>query len=138
MGPYHEPPLQPRGDLGAMAMNRYSAFTKAPALLEPHYQIVQAHIQDTRWGESYPSAEMQLVCSTAPADRASMCVCVCVPKNKLYVDETYLVHPWLKWEHWNFELNCIMTRWFLLINIYLNKSVYFESQTTEGECVWVK
>ena len=29
-----------RGDLGAMAMKGYSAFPKAPALLEPYYQIV--------------------------------------------------------------------------------------------------
>ena len=29
-----------RVDLGAMAMKEYSAFPKAPALLEPHHQIV--------------------------------------------------------------------------------------------------
>ena len=29
-----------RVDLGAMAMKGYSAFPKAPALLEPHHQIV--------------------------------------------------------------------------------------------------
>ena len=33
-------PLCVRVDLGAMAMQRYSAFPKAPALLELHYQIV--------------------------------------------------------------------------------------------------
>ena len=42
-------------------MNGYSAFPKSLALLEPH-------IQDTLWGESYPSAEKQSVYSTAPAD----------------------------------------------------------------------
>ena len=30
-------------------MKGYSAFPKAPALLEPPHQIVQCHIQDTRW-----------------------------------------------------------------------------------------
>ena len=35
-----------RVDLGAMAIKEYSAFPKAPALLEPHYQCP---ILDTRW-----------------------------------------------------------------------------------------
>ena len=43
-------PLRARVNLGAMAMKRYSAFPKAPALLEPHHRIVQCHIQ----GGSYP------------------------------------------------------------------------------------
>ena len=37
-------------DLGTMAMKGYSTFPKIPALLEPHYQIVSCHIQETRWG----------------------------------------------------------------------------------------
>ena len=49
-------------------MKGYFAFPKAPALLEPHHQIVYCHIQDTRWGGSYPSVEKQPVYSTAPAD----------------------------------------------------------------------
>ena len=40
IGPYQVLPLWARVDLGAMAMKRYSAFSKAPALLEPHHQIV--------------------------------------------------------------------------------------------------
>ena len=64
-------PLRARVDLGAMAMKEYSAFPKAPALLEPHHQIVSCHIQDTLYGGgSYPSAEVQSVYSTAPADWA--------------------------------------------------------------------
>ena len=59
-------PLWARVDLETMAMKEYSTFPKAPALLEPHHQIVQCHIQDTRWGKSYSSAETQLVYSTAP------------------------------------------------------------------------
>ena len=34
-------------DLGAIAVKRNSAFPKAPALLETHYQIVQYHILAT-------------------------------------------------------------------------------------------
>ena len=49
-------------------MEGCSEFPKASALLEPHHQIVKCHIQDTRWGGSYPFAEVQLVYSTAPAD----------------------------------------------------------------------
>ena len=33
-------PLWARVDLTVMAMKGYSAFPKAPALLEPHHQIV--------------------------------------------------------------------------------------------------
>ena len=33
-----------------MAMKGYSAFPKAPALAEPHHQIILCHIQDTRCG----------------------------------------------------------------------------------------
>ena len=32
-----------------MVMNEYSTFPKAPALLEPHHQIVSCHNQDTHW-----------------------------------------------------------------------------------------
>ena len=53
-----------------MAMKGYTAFPKAPALLEPQLQIVWCRIQDTRWGESYPFEEVQSMCSTAPADGA--------------------------------------------------------------------
>ena len=51
-----------------MAVKEYAAFPKAPVLLKPHHQIVGCHIQDTRLGESYLSAEMQLMYSTAPDD----------------------------------------------------------------------
>ena len=56
-----------------MAMKGYFAFSKAPALLEPHHQIVWCQIQETHWGVgSYYSAEMQLVYSTAQAYLAFM------------------------------------------------------------------
>ena len=47
-------PLQARVNLGAMAMKGYSAFPKAPAILEPRHQIASCHFQDTHWGGSYP------------------------------------------------------------------------------------
>ena len=68
IGPYQVLPLQDRVDLGAKAMKGYSIFPKAPALLEPHHQIVLCHILGTYWGGSYLSAEMLLVYSAAPFD----------------------------------------------------------------------
>ena len=69
--------FQTRMVMGAMAKRRYSAFPDAPASLELH-QIVLYHIQDTHWvGASYPSAEMQSVCSTALADRTTFVEGVC-------------------------------------------------------------
>ena len=49
-------------------MKEYTAFPKTPALLEPNHQIVYSHKQDTLGRVSYPSAEMQSVYSTVPAD----------------------------------------------------------------------
>ena len=40
IGPYQMLPLWARVDLGAIAMKGYFAVPKAPALLEPHHQIV--------------------------------------------------------------------------------------------------
>ena len=50
MEPYQELPFRTRVNLGAMTMKGYSAFPKAPSLLEPHHQIIYYHIQDTHWG----------------------------------------------------------------------------------------
>ena len=64
-------PPQAREDLGAMVMKGYSTSLKAPALLEPHHQIVCV-ISRTLIGEggSYFSAQKQLVYFAAPADWA--------------------------------------------------------------------
>ena len=40
IGSYQVLPLQARVNLGAMAIKGYSAFPKAPALLESHHQVV--------------------------------------------------------------------------------------------------
>ena len=45
-------PLWARVDLGAMAVNGYSAFLKALESLR--HQIVYCHIQDTGWGSLTP------------------------------------------------------------------------------------
>ena len=60
-------PLQARVDLGAMAMKRYSAFPKAPALLEPHHQIVKCHIQDTCWRGVLPLCREAVGVSFSPS-----------------------------------------------------------------------
>ena len=46
-GPYQGLPIRARVDLRVVAMKGYSAFPKAPVLMEPHHQIIQCHIQDT-------------------------------------------------------------------------------------------
>ena len=75
-----------------MAIKGYSTIPKAPVLLESHHQIFCV-VFGHSLGEFYPSAEMQPVYSTIPADWADkyeaiiyiyiyiyiyMCVCVCV------------------------------------------------------------
>ena len=64
-------PFWVRMDLGAIAMKRYSMFPKAPALLEPHRQIVLVSYPGHLLEESYLSAKMQSVYSTATAILAS-------------------------------------------------------------------
>ena len=49
-------------------MKVYSTFLKALAL-DPYYQMVLCHIQETRWG-GHTTAEMQLAYSIAPANWA--------------------------------------------------------------------
>ena len=61
------PPVQVRENLGTIAMKGYSAFPKAPALLEPH-QIVLHHNLDTRRRKICSEA---VVYSIAPVDWAS-------------------------------------------------------------------
>ena len=58
-----------RVDLGTMAMKGYSIFPKAPALQEPQHQMVYLSNPEYLLGRgSYPSAEMQSMYSTDPAD----------------------------------------------------------------------
>ena len=69
-GPRQAPPRRARVNLGATAMKGCSLFPKAPAPLGPYHQTVECHIQDTHWGGSHPSAEVQSVHYTAPANWA--------------------------------------------------------------------
>ena len=71
IGPYQGLPPWARVDLRSMATKWGSVFPKAPPLMGPHHQILLCHIQETYCGWSYPSAELQSVYSTAPADWAS-------------------------------------------------------------------
>ena len=59
-------PLQARVDLRIMAMKGYSAFPKV--YWNFTIKLFSVHIQDTRWGGAYVSAEKQSVYSTAPAN----------------------------------------------------------------------
>ncbi len=72
IGPPQVLPPRARMDHGAMAMKGYTVFPKALALLEPHHQIVLCHNLDTRLWGSYPSAGMQPMYSTTPADWAGL------------------------------------------------------------------
>ena len=67
IGPYQVQPLQARVELGTMAMKGYSAFPKAPALLQPHHQIVKCHIRTLVGGGSNSFAEMQSLYSKTSA-----------------------------------------------------------------------
>ena len=60
--PYQVQPLWARVDQGVMAMKGYSPFSKVPALLEPHNQIVSYPIQDTCDG------------TLTPLQRCSLCI----------------------------------------------------------------
>ena len=59
---------QAKVEMGAMVMKCHSTSSKAPRLLKNNHRMVLCHTEDTRWGKSYPSAEMQSVYSTAQAD----------------------------------------------------------------------
>ena len=61
--------LQARVDLGAMAMKGESVFPKAPALLEPHHQIISCHME----GEGL------------------------LPFYRDAVSVFYVIHPWVIW-----------------------------------------
>ena len=62
-------PFQVRVDLGVIAMKRYSTFSKALEL-ELNHQIQFSVISRTLIEGSNPPKEMQLACSTTPADMA--------------------------------------------------------------------
>ena len=112
IGSYQVLPLWARVDLGAMVIKEYSAFPKAPVLLEPHSRLFSVIIQDTCWWGSYLSAEKQLVYSTTPADWANR---YRAPTEKLYQSN----------HHINKLANhCYMTKFS---NTYLNLEIFMIS-----------
>ena len=82
--PYQVLPLRAKVDLGVMAIKGYSAFPKAPELLEPHHQIVSGHTQDTRWGD------------LTPLQRSSWCILQLQPTGQIgrWNQARMLIKPW--------------------------------------------
>ena len=66
IGPCQVIPQRARVDLEAMAIKGYSAFPKAPELLELHHQIVLCHIQDTRCGGGHIPLQRSIRCILQP------------------------------------------------------------------------
>ena len=71
-------------NLGAMAMQGYSAFPKAPASLEPQYQIVLCHIQDPHWGSLQRSSR----CILQPQPSGSHLLCSCFLRKNVALGPT--------------------------------------------------
>ena len=119
-------------DLGEIAMKGYSAFRKAPALLEPHHQIVYCHKQDSHWGGSYSSTEMQ---------RCSRCILLSQPTGlydfsanslgvTLFLNESQLIclHTFKWFQVLLFNSNNLMCTQF-------NSLMYFSSTLIVGVLV---
>ena len=82
-----------------MAMKKYSAFPKAPALLKPHSEIVLCYIQDTHWE----------VGNLIPMQRCSRCILQPLPTG-LYINQV-----------------CSLTLNTLYINLYIYINVFMYS-----------
>ena len=96
-----------------LLMKVYSSFPKAPALLEPHYQIISCHIQDTlSWVGSNSSAEnnfmllcnfyvflliktiLTIICNhNSTHTRARACACVLSLTLSLSHTHTHVLSP---------------------------------------------
>ena len=81
IGPHQVLPHRARVDLGAMAMRGHSVFLKAPAYWNLTIRLFSVIFQDIHCEGSYPSAELQSVYSTAPADWAST---FCSDRNEIF------------------------------------------------------
>ena len=64
--------LWARVNLGMMAMKGYSAFAKAPTIIGASPSDCLMSYLGHSLEESYPSAEMQLVYSAVPANKAGL------------------------------------------------------------------
>ena len=117
-------------DQGAIAKIWYTAFPNPPASLEPHHQIVQSYIQDTRLWEVYSSAEVHYVFSTVPNDWGRLYICrglrhtstsvLDMALNRMTVSRQSLSFGECRWPlhchhsqvHWG-------VKWYYLIGSYL-------------------
>ena len=70
-------------------MKGYSAFPKAPVLLEPHHQIAYCHIQDTCWERGLTSLQRCSLCILQPHVQLGFrCIrvywCLIASKKRVY------------------------------------------------------
>ena len=113
IGPYQVLLFQARVGLGVITMKRYSTFPKAPALLEPHHQIVSCHIQNTCWW------------SLIPLQRCSRCI---LQPQLPEPDRIYLLFNNLTRGQWPacqlkmliFNISLIYIRLGLYVHFYIN------------------
>ena len=96
MGPYQVPLRRARVDLETMAMKGCSVFPKAPALLEPHHQIVSCHIRTLVWAEAFTLLQRCSRCILQPqptgqCDRGLIVVLYSVFKSETKKNITLLL-----------------------------------------------
>ena len=91
-----------------MVMKGYSTFRKAPALLEPHHQIVYCHIQDTHCGGggSYP-LQRSSRCFLQPQPTGQRNKCVAEGKNFKLLFSAGIIFGC-----WGFDLYFVQWEWF--------------------------
>ena len=89
---YQVLPHRSTEDLGAMAIKGYSAFPKTIGLSSGCLMSYPGH---SLRGESYPSAEMQSVYSTAQADCANLYINTLFNSYGLDSTTTVLLHRWI-------------------------------------------
>ena len=94
-----------RVNLGAMAMKAYSAFPKAPALLEPHHKIVWCYIQ------SHSLGGVLLLCRDAVSDFYSPSLLGCLKIGYVIKLSIFLKHP--------VHLNMIIKQFFYTILFFI-------------------
>ena len=102
--PFQVQPLWAKVDLAVMAMKRYSAFPKAPLLLEPHHQIVWCHIQDTRCWEGF-----------TPLQRCSRCILQFQPTAWVWF---YDISTLVGYSMPNLLYTYVSNIWFGLVGFY--------------------
>ena len=113
-------PLRARVDLGAIAMKGYSAFPKAPVLLEPH--------QDTRWEEEL-----------TPLQRSSRCILQPQPTGHLYMIKVY-IYIYISNHHVVplARISLTLSRYFSLSFIAFGRSSGLHPVSLHSCCMYVR